>query len=515
MIFFTPDRKIHFLRFTGVAVMFCYLNYVTFFLGCMVAHEQRVSSRRHCCTCHIISPSTRNKKDNLLQDQPYSCFCTGQPPDKRSEVEGPLEKYPPKLISKFILLNPVKVIVLVFFAVYLGVSVWGVTNFQQGLVLNNLVAEDSYFFQYSQKDTNYFRSSLPISVNIPFTMTYSNNQTWTKVFKLQSDLQAVQDIDKTKSLNWYQSYRDSAVFDSSSEFNFITALRTKFFISMQHFENDVKFDSSNTSIVASRFYVFGTVVSDSNKQGALLKNLRSLVSSSSIPNAIVFAPAFIFYEQYIAILPNTLQTLGIAVAAIFVVTAIFLPHPVLVLFVTITLAMIIVGLFGFMYFWGLTLSSITMIHIIMSVGFSVDFSAHICHGFMDSAHHDRNEGAKGAIIRAGGPIFNGAMSSFIGIIMLLFSKSFIFKSFFKVMFLIIVFGAAHSLLFLPVVLSIIGPKFSKKTEPGTTKKGPETEDEDKTMTYLNKAFNESEKGESDRDPRPLPLPPIRTTKSKS
>ena len=193
-----------------------------------------------------------------------------------------------------------------------------------------------------------------------------------------------------------------------------------------------------------------------------MKNIRKTVESSVLPNAVAYAPVFVFYEQYIAVLPNTLQTLGIAIVAIFVVTAIFLPHPLLVLFVTLTLAMILVGLFGFMHFCGLTLSSITMIHIIMSVGFSVDFSAHICHGFMESGKANRNEGAKGALIKSGGPIFNGAMSTIIGIIMLSFSKSFIFRSFFKVMLLIILFGLGYSLLFLPVILSLFGPKFDNE-----------------------------------------------------
>lgn len=82
---------------------------------------------------------------------------------------------------------------------------------------------------------------------------------------------------------------------------------------------------------------------------------------------------------------------------------------------------------------------------------------------MDSRSSDRHLGAQRAIKETGAPIFNGALSSFIGIIFLVFSESFIFKSFFKIMFLTIIFGGAHSLFFLPNVLSIIGPKFEDDT----------------------------------------------------
>lgn len=65
------------------------------------------------------------------------------------------------------------------------------------------------------------------------------------------------------------------------------------------------------------------------------------------------------------------------VLASFVVTSVLLPHPSLIFLILLTLVMILVGLIGFMYFWDLTLNFITMIHIIMSVGFSVDYCAHI------------------------------------------------------------------------------------------------------------------------------------------
>ena len=55
------------------------------------------------------------------------------------------------------------------------------------------------------------------------------------------------------------------------------------------------------------------------------------------------------------------------------VACIFLPEPTMVAVVMVQVAMIITGVFGFMGYWGLTLSPVTMICLIMAVGFSVDF----------------------------------------------------------------------------------------------------------------------------------------------
>ena len=60
---------------------------------------------------------------------------------------------------------------------------------------------------------------------------------------------------------------------------------------------------------------------------------------------------------------------------------------------------------------------------------------------------------------AGGPIFNGSVSTIIGVLMLAFSTSYIFFSFFKVMFLVMVFGLIHSIFLLPVILAYIGPQY--------------------------------------------------------
>lgn len=168
--------------------------------------------------------------------------------------------------------------------------------------------------------------------------------------------------------------------------------------------------------------------------------------------------AFVAFEQYLAVLPATLQLVGIAVAVMTVVCFIFLPHLLMTCLVTLTIIMILVGIFGFMYFWNITLSSITMIHLIMSVGFSVDYSAHVCSAYLLSTSVDRVSRAKDAINHAAGPVLNGGISTLLGVVLLAASKSYIFESFFKIMLLVIIFGMAHAVLFLPVVLSVIGPR---------------------------------------------------------
>jgi len=57
----------------------------------------------------------------------------------------------------------------------------------------------------------------------------------------------------------------------------------------------------------------------------------------------------------------------------------------------------------------------------------------------------------------GMPVVQGACSTIIGVIGLAMAPSYIFITFFKMVFLVIVLGALHGLILLPVLLSLFGP----------------------------------------------------------
>lgn len=57
----------------------------------------------------------------------------------------------------------------------------------------------------------------------------------------------------------------------------------------------------------------------------------------------------------------------------------------------------------------------------------------------------------------GSSVFHGAFSTFLAILPLSLSASYIFVVFFKMWFGIIIFGVANGFILLPVLLSFIGP----------------------------------------------------------
>ena len=428
-------------------------------MSCIAINEKRYEQNLHSATCRPVKSEEECKEDG--KSLCYIRCCSGRKPKNRGETESYLDKLPRWLIPRIVLKWPMKISILLCFAGYLGASIYGITELKEGLELKNLAAEDSYYYKYREWLDSNFRTDTPVSFVIDSEFEYSQAANQKLIETLVTRVKAEPTIQDDFEVNWLTDFKKFAGYDNSSEENLVASLKTFLAIpSNSRFENDVVIDENRNVITASRVHVMSESIKDTKEQGKLMLRMRELASESSL-SVFAFSSAFIFYEQYVVILSQTLQTVGIAVAMVFFVTTIFMPHPLLLVYVTMTVAMITTGVFGFLYFLDLTLSAITMIHIIMSIGFSVDFAAHICHGYMISSGENRNERMKAGIIRSGAPVFHGAISSLLGVVILVFSKSYIFYSFFQVMSLVITFGILHALFLLPVVLSVIGPAISK------------------------------------------------------
>jgi len=56
------------------------------------------------------------------------------------------------------------------------------------------------------------------------------------------------------------------------------------------------------------------------------------------------------------------------------------------------------------------------------------------------------------------PILNGAAASLLSTLVMTLGNSYVFVSFYKTMILVFVLGVLHSIVFLPVLLSFVGPR---------------------------------------------------------
>ncbi|GFN74615.1 patched domain-containing protein 3 [Plakobranchus ocellatus] len=438
---------------SGVGVLLCYICNASIFGACLTFHGRRVFSRRHTVTC---LPVTKSREE--LQAEGGSCYalaCSGEIPRSPSQDQSICERGPRAALTKFLMLTPIRVMVIVVFAAYLGVAAWGCTKLQQGLDLKHLVLTTSYFYKYQSWFEQDFGNWVPVSFVTTHAKQYSSAEALQEMQGLLNTVHQDSYMDSQVESCWLTSLANTHYYDTTSDSAFITGLH-QFLADQTRFYNDVVFDSTNQTIIASRCHVSTTKLIDSNDEANMMITSRRIADASPA-DVFAYSEPFVLIEQFVTILYSTLKTVGCTLAVMLVVTIVFLPNPVIVALVMLQVVMILVGVFGFMAHWNLTLSSVTMIHLIMSVGFSVDFCAHVCTAYMVSDETTRQARALDALVHASGPILNGGFSSMLGVLVLSMTKSYIFKSFFKVMLLVIGFGAAHAILLVPVMLSIVGP----------------------------------------------------------
>lgn len=152
--------------------------------------------------------------------------------------------------------------------------------------------------------------------------------------------------------------------------------------------------------------------------------------------------------------PITIQAIAIAVVAMVIISLIFIPNPWCSLLVGVAILSIETGVVGYMALWGVNLDQISMINLIMCIGFSVDFSAHISYAYLTAKVDTNEERIRECLYSLGLPILQGGLSTVICIITFALAPSYVYITFFKVVFLVVVFATIHGLLLIPVLLSM-------------------------------------------------------------
>lgn len=75
---------------------------------------------------------------------------------------------------------------------------------------------------------------------------------------------------------------------------------------------------------------------------------------------------YVFYEQYLTIMNDTILNLCVSLAAIFVVTTVLLGFELWAgVLVSITIAMILVNMFGVMWLWDISLNAVSLVNLVM------------------------------------------------------------------------------------------------------------------------------------------------------
>ncbi|KHN85558.1 Patched domain-containing protein 3 [Toxocara canis] len=141
----------------------------------------------------------------------------------------------------------------------------------------------------------------------------------------------------------------------------------------------------------------------------------------------------------------------------------FTPNILITGIATLSILSISCTLLGMLSWWNLDIDPITMINVLMAVGFGVDFSAHTCYHFHKYARtrhailprSDEKVAKLAHIFNAiGNPLIEAGASTVICLLPLFAVDSYIIRAFVKTVCLVGALGILHGLFILPSILSL-------------------------------------------------------------
>lgn len=246
--------------------------------------------------------------------------------------------------------------------------------------------------------------------------------------------------------------------------------------------------SSALTIPASHFRTAHTALrsqSDFISAYAAARRIASSINDAN-PGVHVFpySKFYVFFDQYASIVRLTFTLLGAAVAACFLISSALLGSFRTGAVVSATVVMTLVDIGGAMALAGVSLNALTLVNLVICVGIAVEFCAHIARAFQfppasfllpassssslkspllsqstsSAAMQARTRRAHFALSSVGGSVVSGiTLTKLLGVAVLAFTRSKVFEVYyFRVWLALVVLGALHALVWLPVALSFAG-----------------------------------------------------------
>ncbi|CAB3398104.1 unnamed protein product [Caenorhabditis bovis] len=455
----TPTPAIAlFCLYTCVAVAVDFIYQLTFFVAVLVYEEKRLEKNREK---RPIEEAQQNNKKQVLAIQHSIRYTTGTHPPP-ANPHGIVSTY-----CRFLKDWRTRLGLLVILCVYWTASIWGCQHMEIKMDTTNLIMKNSPLHNIAYIYETYLWSEgqlVLVFVNDPPDLSNEVNQH--EVLELVNRFENLPySMGKNSTSIWLRSFLyQSSLYNNKEGFYEILdqwledpengGMRWNDMLRLKKNEN-------GTTIGIDKF-MFATACAmgkDANwgTREKLQKQWRGVAHEYNHFNVTVFQAYSFYIDQLDSIGSTTMST--VIVAAITMDLACFLMIPSANSIISSSIAMLSInlGVFGLLSVWNVNLDPITMCTTLMSIGFSVDFTAHISyHYYRNPVSWTTDERLADALKGIGWPMIQAASSTLLCMAPLLLNDSYMVTVFVKTIFLVTVLGILHGIIFLPALLLTVG-----------------------------------------------------------
>jgi Niemann-Pick C1 protein len=494
----------NFAAYAAGAVFINAVLQVTMFISVLALNQRRVENlRMDCIPCITV------RRANTV-NMPSGHFFG-------SDEEGSLQRFIRKTYAPKLLDKKVKTVVIAFFVSIFAAALALLPEVALGLDQRIAIPNDSYMIQYFNDLYEYFGSGPPVyfvTRNVNVTSRSAQQQlcgrfTTCDEYSLNFVLEQESKRPEVSYINsataswiddffyWLQPGTDCCTDDKGREcltpdewsvtlsglptgHDFV-ALAKKWRAAPTNeqcpnggsaaYSNALVLNSTTIDTPASHFRTFHTPLQSQENfinSYAAARRIAKDISKEHDIDVFPYSKHYIFFDQYSTIIQLTATLLSVAVLIIFLITSLILGSLMTGLVVAVTVIMILIDIMGVMALAGVSLNAVSLVNLVISVGISVEFCAHIARAYTypssnilsKSRNKFRGRDARAwtALVNVGASVISGiGITKLLGVCVLAFTRSKIFEVYyFRIWLALVVLASAHALVFLPVALSWIG-----------------------------------------------------------
>ncbi|XP_067119319.1 patched domain-containing protein 3-like, partial [Centruroides vittatus] len=310
------------------------------------------------------------------------------------------------------------------FTIKADFGIQGVLSLQEGWNVYKFNAKSSEITQGFHVYYKYF-TEYPFTVHVVIneTLDYSNPRVQQTVHDFMQKFNTIENIAGQEYefswLKYYKEFQNHPIskyslrgYDLSQKQDFIDALRNVFlkFTGAKQFKNDIIFNHNYTDIVASRFLFPAKNVSDRVTEFKIANGLSKIAEEAPF-FVIIHTLSNPVAEQGIVIRQMTFQLFWITSLLIFVIFVSLIPNLHCALIVAICVVSITLQTIGFSSLWAINLDIVSVMTLILCIGFCVNYPTHICYCYITSSQTTTEGKLKDSLCHVGFPLIQGAIST--------------------------------------------------------------------------------------------------------